>query len=61
MVAFMKDIADGKKWQEAQESHLIRGRDYAQIEKEVAATLRKGGINVEFIDGQAASSSAAGK
>ena len=59
MVAFMKDIAGGKKWEEAQNDNIIRGRSYAQMEKELTATLRKGGITVEFADGPASSSSAA--
>lgn len=50
MISLLKDVRAGKKWKEAQDEHLIRGRDYAQIEKEVAATLRKGGITVEFVD-----------
>lgn len=51
MVAFMNDIAAGKKWEEAQKEHLIRNRDYEQIEKELVSALRKGGIAVEFKDG----------
>jgi SLA1 homology domain 1, SHD1 len=51
MIAFMKDIAAGKKWKDAQNEHLIRGRDYAQMEKEMVNTLRKGGITVDFADG----------
>jgi hypothetical protein len=58
VIAMLKDIAAGKKWKEAQEEHLIRGRSFAQIEKEMAATLRKGNITVEFVDGPASSSSA---
>jgi hypothetical protein len=56
MIDFMSDIAGGKKWPEAQGEHLIRGRDYAQMEKELVTTLRKGGVTVEFADGPAASS-----
>ena len=59
MVAFMNDLAAGKKWEEAQNEHLIRGRTYAQIEKEMAATLRKGGVTVEFADGPTKSSTTA--
>ena len=57
MIAFMKDIAAGKKWEEAQDEHLIRGRDYAQMEKELMTALRKGGITVDFTDGPAKSKS----
>jgi hypothetical protein len=61
MVAFMKDIAAGKKWQQAQDEHLIRGRDYAKIEKEVATFLRKGGMMIEWADGPAGAATAADK
>ena len=61
MVAFMKDIAAGKKWQQAQDEHLIRGRDYAKIEKEVVTFLRKGGMTIEWADGPAGSATSAGK
>lgn len=61
MVAFMKDIAAGKKWQQAQDEHLIRGRDYAKIEKEIVTFLRKGGMVIDWADGPAASSTSAGK
>lgn len=56
MIAFMKDIAAGKKWEDAQNEHLIRGRDYAQIEKELVSSLRKGGIAIDFADGPAKTS-----
>jgi hypothetical protein len=61
MVAFMKDIAAGKKWQQAQDEHLIRGRDYAKIEKEVVTFLRKGGMMIEWADGPAGAATAADK
>ena len=53
MVAFMKDIGAGKKWQRAQDEHLIRGRSYAEIEKELAAFLHRGGMTIEWTDGPA--------
>jgi hypothetical protein len=56
MAAFMKDIATGKKWKEAQDDHLVRGREYAVMEKELVNTLRKGGIMVDFMDGPATES-----
>jgi len=52
----MKDIAAGKKWEDAQTEHLIRGRDYAQIETDLVSTLRKGGITIDFADGPAKTS-----
>lgn len=55
IIAFLRDIAAGKRWEQAQDEHLIRGRDYGEIEKDLVATLRKGGISVEFADGPAAS------
>ena len=61
MVAFMKDIGAGKKWQQAQDEHLIRGRDYAKIEKEIVTFLRKGGMTIEWADGPAGSATAADK
>ena len=53
MVAFMKDIGAGTKWQQAQDEHLIRGRSYAEIEKELAAFLHRGGMTIEWTDGPA--------
>jgi hypothetical protein len=59
MIALMKDIAAGRKWPEAQDEHLIRGRPFAQIEKELAGFMRKAGMVIEWADGPAGSGSAA--
>ncbi|MEO6741083.1 MAG: SHD1 domain-containing protein [Chthoniobacteraceae bacterium] len=61
MVTFMKDIAAGKKWQPAQDEHLIRGRSYAQIEKELVNFLHRGGMTIEWADGPAASGTSQAK
>ena len=61
MVAFMKDIGAGKKWQQAQEEHLVRGRSYAQIEKELATFLHRGGMAIEWADGPAGAATSANK
>ena len=61
MIAMMKDIAAGKKWQQAQEEHLVRGRDYAKIEKELVTFLRRGGMMIDWADGPAKASSASDK
>jgi hypothetical protein len=61
MIAMMKDIAAGKKWQEAQEEHLIRGRDYAKIEKEVVTFLHRGGMVIDWADGPVKATSTADK
>ena len=53
MVAFMKDIAAGKKWQQAQDEHLVRGCSFAQMEKELANFLHRGGMTIEWADGPA--------
>ena len=59
MISFMKDIADGKNKDDAQNEHIIRGRDYSVIEKEMTTFLRRGGITVEFVDGPVKSGTAA--
>ena len=56
MTAFMKDIGEGKKWKEAQDEHLIRGREYSVMEKELVSFLRKGGMTIEWADGPATTS-----
>ena len=61
MIAFMKDIGAGKKWQPAQEEHLIRGRSYAQIEKELVNFLHRGGMTIEWADGPASASATEAK
>jgi hypothetical protein len=61
MVAFMKDIAAGKRWQQAQEEHLVRGRNYAQIEKELVNFLHRGSMTIEWADGPAGSGTSATK
>ena len=61
MVAFMKDIGAGKKWQQAQEEHLVRGRTCAQIEKEFVTFLRRGGMSIDLTDGPASSGTSASK
>ena len=53
MVAFMKDIGAGKKWQQAQDEHLIRGRTFAQLEKEVVTFLHRGGMTIDWAGGPA--------
>jgi len=59
MIAFMKDIAAGKKWQQAQDEHLIRGRSYEQIEKELVTFMRRVGMIIEWVDGPAVSGTSA--
>lgn len=59
MVSFLKDIAGGKPWEKAQDDNIIRARNYAQMEKELVTTLRKGGITIDFAAGPGSSSEAA--
>jgi hypothetical protein len=61
MIAMMKDIGAGKKWQQAQDEHLIRGRTFAQIEKDMVTFLRRGGMTIEWVDGPANATSSANK
>ena len=61
MIAMMKDIAAGKKWQQAQDEHLIRGRDFAKIEKEMVTFLHRGGMTIDWADGPAKTASASEK
>lgn len=53
MVSFMKDIATGKKWPQAQDEHLIRGRSYEQIEKDLVTFMRRSGMLIEWAAGPA--------
>lgn len=58
MIAFMKDIAAGKKWPAAMEEHLVRGRPLPEIEKEIVTFLRKSNMVIDWADGPAGSTSA---
>jgi len=60
MIDFMHDIAAGKSKDDATQQHLIRGRDFKQIEKEMVTGLRRGGIAVEFTGEEAGTSGAKG-
>ncbi len=59
MIAFMRAVEGGKDYKEATAEHLLRGRDYAQLEKDVAAALKKEGLMVTFVAGSGSASAGA--
>ena len=48
VIDWIKDIGAGTKRDEATQKHLIRGRSYKEIEKEVAKCMMKEGITLDF-------------
>jgi hypothetical protein len=57
IIAWLRAIESGTKLDQATEEHLVRGRPYAEIEKEVVKAMQKEGLVIEFT-GDAGSGSA---
>ena len=48
MIAYLRDIESGAKQPEAAAKHLVRGRAYKEIEKEVAKAMMKESLALDF-------------
>ena len=51
LVEYLKALATGNRsegYKKAQETHLLRGRTYEELEKDVAAAWRSEGLKIEF-------------
>ncbi len=60
LIRYLEAIDGGQSWQDAQTEHLLRGRDYAEIEAEIEESFRRLGVRVEFVGAGGSSGPAPG-